>query len=505
MNKFLSLFFTLLIGLGIGAGGLWFYQQKHLEPSMEKMVSSEKKAEPKPLFYRNPMNPEITSPVPAKDHMGMDYIPVYADDEQAGKAPAGTVMIDPVTEQNIGVRTAEAQLRPLSHPIRTVGKISYDEERISRLHPKTEGWIEKLFIDKTGTRVSRNTMLLSIYSPQLVTSAQEYLLAKQSAKTLENSPFEDIRNSAKQMVDTARERLTLLDVPEHQIRDIEENGKIQKDLHIHSPFDGTVIQIGAREGQYVTPQTELYVLADLSKVWVIAQVYESDLPWVSEGDPVEMQLTALPGETFQGHLSYIYPYAEAETRTIKVRLVFDNPDRKLKPEMFANVTIHTQQQDNAITVPSEAIVRSGSKEQVFVLSAPGKFEPRQVRTGLSADGLTQILSGIKTGEQVVTSSQFLIDSESKLRESTAKMRPINNTTDSSMNDMSADDSAMSGMDMDSMQGSSNHTMSDDSHDMTTHQHNADSAMPDMQMDTMPMSDGESMTDGHHDMEAHQHD
>lgn len=460
MNKFLSVIITLIIGLAAGGGAVWYYLQQQ-PPAMEKMADEPvPKTEQKPLFYRNPMNPEITSPVPAKDHMGMDYIPVYADDNQKNNDPAGTVKIDPVTEQNIGVRSAEAKLMALSHPIRTVGKVSYDEERISRLHPKTEGWIEKLFIDKTGTRVSRNTMLLSIYSPQLVTSAQEYLLARQSAQTLENSPFEDISNSARQMVDTARERLTLLDVPEHQIRQIEETGKIQKDLHIHSPFDGTVIQIGAREGQYVTPQTELYVLADLSKVWVIAQVYESDLPWVSEGDPVDMQLTALPGETFHGHLSYIYPYAEAETRTIKVRLVFDNPDQKLKPEMFANVTIHTRQQDNAVTVPSEAIVRSGDHEQIFVVTAPGKFEPRKVRTGLTADGLTQILTGVKAGERVVTSSQFLIDSESKLRESTAKMQPMQDNP-ASTSEMSSD----SAMQIDDTEMDMN-----SSGDMEAHQH-----------------------------------
>jgi multidrug efflux pump subunit AcrA (membrane-fusion protein) len=337
-------------------------------------------------------------------------------------------------------------------------------------------------------------MLLSIYSPQLVTSAQEYLLARQSAKTLEDSPFEDISNSARQMVNTARERLTLLDVPEHQIRQIEETGEIQKDLHIHSPFDGTVIQIGAREGQYVTPQTELYVLADLSKVWVIAQVYESDLPWVSEGDPVDMQLTAIPGETFKGHLSYIYPYAEAETRTIKVRLVFDNPDRKLKPEMFANVTIHTRQQANAVTVPSEAIVRSGDHERLFVVTGPGKFEPRMVTTGLTADGLTQVLSGVEAGERVVTSSQFLIDSESKLRESTAKMQPMPDQQAETSDSPSAPPMQGEQTDMD-MQ---NHdAMNMDSQPA----HQADSSSDaDSQMDHAEMDMSQDR-----DMEAHNHD
>lgn len=420
MNKTTSILISLISGSLIGIGGLVTYQHFFTPPAE---IDEASPVEAKPLFYRNPMNPEVTSPVPAKDHMGMDYIPVY-ENQPSTPEKSGTVQIDPVTEQNIGVRTAKVKLSSLSHLIRTVGKVSYDEERISKLHPKTEGWIEKLFVDKTGTKVNKNAMLLSVYSPQLVTSSQEYLLAISSAKTLENSPFDDIRRSAQQMVTSARERLALLDVPEHQIHDMVKTGNIPKALHIHSPFNGTVINIGAREGQYVTPQTELYMLADLSKVWVIAQVYESDLPWVSENDAVDMQLTAIPGKTFQGRLSYIYPYAEAETRTIKVRMAFDNPDLLLKPDMFANITIHTKNQPDAITVPTESIIRSGDKDQVFVMRAPGQFEPRKVTIGLSADGMTQILDGLNVGEEVVTSSQFLIDSESKLNETTEKMRAI---------------------------------------------------------------------------------
>ena len=360
--------------------------------------------------------------MPAKDNMGMAYIPVYADTmTKTNNMPSGTVEIDPVTVQNMGVRTSTAKVTVLSHDIRTIGRVAYDEERITRLHPKTEGWIEKLFIDKTGTAVKKGTMLLSVYSPQLVSSAQEYLLALKSLETLKDSPFEEISIGAQQMVTTSRDRLKFLDVPEHQIREMERSGEIKKALHIHSPFNGIVINIGAREGQHVTPQTELYMLADLSKVWVFADVYESELPWVNVNDTVEMTLTGIPGKVFKGTLSYIYPYADAKTRTIKVRLEFDNTDLLLKPDMFANVIINTQLQQDAITIPSEAIVRSGERDQVFVVRAQGKFEPRIVTTGLSSNGLTQIIEGIDAEEEVVTSSQFLIDSESKLRESTAKM------------------------------------------------------------------------------------
>ena len=371
------------------------------------------------------MNPEITSPVPAKDEMGMDYIPVYADKDHDTEEPAGTVKIDPVTEQNIGVRTATANEQTLSRIIRTVGRVDYNEERITRLHPKTEGWIEKLFIDKTGEQVKKDTILLSIYSPQLVTSQQEYLLALNNLKVLKDSPYEDIRRGAEDMVQTSRERLELLDVPEHQIRELEKSRKIMKDLHIHSPFAGIVLNIGAREGQYVTPQTELFMLADLSRVWVIADIYEDELPWVHVGDEVQIELTGIPGRTFTGKLTYIYPYADPKTRTIKVRLEFNNPDLLLKPEMYANVTIQAQSQVDAVVIPSQAVVRSGIRDQVFVVRGQGKFEPREVKLGVSSEGKVQVLDGVKAGEEVVVSSQFLIDSESKLREATAKMLESN--------------------------------------------------------------------------------
>jgi len=377
--------------------------------------------QPKILFYRNPMNPSVTSPIPAKDNMGMDYLPVYAESEAKSDDSAGAVRIDAATVQNIGVRTALAKQTLLSHVVRAVGRVAYDEEHIVRLHPKTEGWIETLRADKTGQRVRKNEEVLSIYSPQLVASQQEYVLALNNLKVLEKSSIEDIRRGAVELVKSSRERLKLLDVPMHQLNDLTDSQSIKKSLHIHTPADGIVINIGAREGQYVTPETELYMIADLSTVWVYAEIYEYELPWVKEGDPVEMRLAGVPGRTFKGHLAFIYPYAEAKTRTIKVRLVFDNADLLLKPDMFAEVTIHAGKQVNAVVIPSEAVIRSGAQTQVLVVRSPGQFEPRQVTTGLSSNDDIAIIFGLTAGEEVVTSAQFLIDSESKLNEATSKM------------------------------------------------------------------------------------
>lgn len=374
----------------------------------------------KPLYYRNPMNPEITSPVPAKDHMGMDYVPVYADEESAD--PAGTVRIDPVTEQNIGVRTVIAERRNLAREIHTVGRIDYDERRITRLHPKTQGWIETLRVGTTGEAIERDEILLSIYSPQLVSSQQEYLLALRNLDALSASPFEDVRRGAVSLVNTSLERLRLLDVPEHQIEELKTTREVKKQLHIHSPTKGIVINVGAREGQFVTPQTELYMIADLSSVWVFVDLFEEEMPWVHVGDEAEMKISAVPGTAFIGKLTYIYPYAESKTRTIKARLEFQNPALQLKPDMFADITIDASPREATIVVPTEAIIRSGLRERVFVVRSAGKFEPREVEIGLSSGVATEILSGIAAGDEVVVSAQFLIDSESKLREAAAKMR-----------------------------------------------------------------------------------
>ncbi len=449
MNK--NIIGVAIITLALGAGGGYWLASQQQPAVTQSGQSAKAETERKPLFYRNPMNPEVTSPVPAKDNMGMDYVPVFADSGQSANEPAGTVRVDPVTVQNIGVRTALAERKTLSREVQSVGRVDYDEKRITRLHPKTEGWIGKLRVDETGEQVKKDEILLSIYSPQLVSSQEEYLLALNNMKILKDSPFPDIRRGAKNLLRSTRERLELLDVPEHQIRKLERTRKVMKFLHIHSPFDGIVVKIGARDGQYVTPQTEIYMIADLTRVWTYVDVYEYELPWIKVGDEAHMRLASLPGEEFSGKITYIYPYLEAKTRTIKVRLEFDNLDLKLKPDMFADVNIHASKQVNAIVIPSEAVLRTGSRNAVFVVRGPGRYEPRDVKLGISSEGLVQILDGVKEGEEVVTSAQFLIDSESKLREAAAKMMEVKKPTKADPRPaMDAESMDMKGMDMKGM-------------------------------------------------------
>lgn len=423
MNKLSVITAVIMLVMGISGGWLAkdYLHPATTHPQQDRghITHSEKNKEP--LFYRSPMNPSVTSPVPAKDPMGMDYVPVYADDNSEAGQPAGTVRIDPITQQNIGVRTTIVKKDILSHIVRTVGRVDYDEERIVRLHPKVEGWIETMRIDKTGEKVKKNQELLSIYSPQLVVSQQEYILALDSLRLLEQSPIEEIRRGAEELVISARERLKFLDVPEHQLQDLTQDHNIHKSLHIHTPASGIIVNIGAREGQYVTPATEIYMIADLSTVWVYADIYENELPWVRSGDLVEMRLAGIPGRVFRGHLAFIYPYAEAKTRTVKVRLDFKNTEWLLKPDMFAEISIYAGKQKNVLVIPSEAVIRSGTRDRVLVVRGAGKFEPRIITTGIASDGKVIVLDGLKEGEEVVTSAQFLIDSESNLREATAKM------------------------------------------------------------------------------------
>lgn len=409
---------TAIIALLIGGGiGYWFSFGKSTGSTAGQLSPSK----PKILFYRNPMNPAITSPTPAKDDMGMDYIPVYPEEKTGTVAPAGTVRIDPTIVQDMGVRTAAVKRVTLSRNIRTIGRVTIDEQRVARLHPKYEGWIEKLYVGETGEPVRKGSALLSVYSPQVVSTQEEYLLALDNEAQLKNSPFAEVRQSAESLLRSTKERLRLFDVPEHQIDQIKSGRRAIKGTLIDSSFNGIVMNIGAREGERITPETELYMIADLTRVWVIVDLYENDIPWVHTGDTAKMKVSGIPGRTFTGKLTYIYPYLEAKTRTVKARMEFDNPGLALKPEMFADVDIHSNRQVDAIVVPSEAIVRTGTRELVFIQRSHGQFEPRNVTVGVSSNGQTQIVSGLEPGEIVVTSSEFLIDSESKLKEATAKM------------------------------------------------------------------------------------
>jgi membrane fusion protein, copper/silver efflux system len=376
--------------------------------------------ERKVLYWRAPMNPGFISQKPGKSPMGMDLVPVYADAEDSGSAHA--IRIDPVTIQNMGIRTAAVTRAPLVKTIRTVGRIDYDEQLVSFVDTKFSGWIEELNVDETGQNVAKGQQLFAVYSPDLYAAQQEYLSAVQNLPRLQASAYAPAREEAAKLVEAAITKLKYFDVSDAQIEALRESGEIAKTLAIHSPNSGIVTEKMALEGMYVKPGMRLYTIADLTRVWVYVDIYEYQLPWIKMGQNAEMTLPYVPGRSFKGKVVYIYPYLEKQTRVIRVRLEFENPSLELKPGMYANVLLESELKRDAVLVPREAYIDSGTRQVAFVDLGNGKFAPRDLQVGVEAEGgMVEVLFGLDEGEIVVTSGQFMLDAESKLKEAVAKM------------------------------------------------------------------------------------
>ncbi len=370
------------------------------------------------LYYRAPMDPTYISPKPGKSPMGMDLIPVYAGEEAFG----ATVKINPTTVQNIGVRTAYAVQRDLHQNIRTIGRIDYDEAKTTHVHTKFTGWVEKTYVNTTGQKVKKGDTLLEIYSPQLVTAQEEYvdiyLRLLEAKKENRTSAIENLKST----LSSTRKRLENFDISRDQIDRLEKDQTIRKTLKIRSPFSGIVEKKHVQDGMAVKPGMNLYSISNISSVWVYADIYEYEVPWIQVGLNAKMMLSYIPGKEFIGKVEYVYPYLDSKTRTLKVRLSFPNEDNMLKPGMYANVNISTVPVRDAIAVPTESVMFSGTRNLVFIALGEGRFVPRDVVVGIeSGDGFYEIKEGLEAGETVVTSAQFLLDSESKLQESIAKM------------------------------------------------------------------------------------
>jgi len=373
---------------------------------------------------------ESTTPVAAKpeegkktsemDEMkGLTMESIQKEGKMEVVAP-GTVQISPEKQQLIGVKFGTAEMRPLEKVIRTVGRVDYDEKRIVTVSPKVGGWIEDLFVDFTGKFVKQGEPLLTIYSPELVSTQEEYLLAVQAKKSLSKSPFPEVVSSGDSLAESAKRRLKLWDISDDQIKALEETGQARKTLTLYSPFSGFVLEKTATKGMSVMPGMALFKLADLSVVWLMADIYEYELPFVRLGQQASIQLSYMPGEIFTGRAIYIYPSLNAETRTAKVRFEFTNPQGKLKPEMYANVEIKVRL-GQKLAVPEGAIIDTGIRQLAIIDKGNGYFEPREVKVGSKVEGYYEVIKGLKAGERVVTSANFLIDSESKLKEAVGGM------------------------------------------------------------------------------------
>ena len=331
-----------------------------------------------------------------------------------------TMFISPDRLQTIGVQFKKAAIRPLERTIRTVGLVEVDERQLEHVHTKIKGWIEKLYIKFTGEEVKKGQKLFEIYSPELVATQEEYLLALQSLRELGQSEFPEVARGAKDLLEATRRRFQLWDIRPNHIRDLEKTGKVLRTLPLHALISGFVLKIHVREGMYVTPEMEVYSLADLSNVWVLADLYEYEIQDVELAQEAAITLPYFPDEVFQGKVTYIYPVLEPKTRTVKVRFELPNPKWKLKPQMFANVEMKIPLGERLV-VPNTAVLDSGTEQLIFVDQGEGKFEPRNVKTGVRTRDWYEIIEGVKPGEQVVTYGNFLIDSESSLKAAKAMM------------------------------------------------------------------------------------
>jgi len=350
------------------------------------------------LFYRNPMDPAITSPVPRKDNMGMDYVPVYADEARSVATDGAVVTINPAVQQNMNVITERVTRRDISHRIRTVGYLDYDQEKMVSVTTKYPGFIEKTYVNYIGQPVRQGDPLFEIYAPELVQTEQELLSALRYATSLGAAP-EETRRRAEALLEAARLRLS-----------------------VTAPAGGVVMKrMPGLEGMAVRPGMELLHLADLSDLWLTVEIFEDQLPWLDVGSTATITMTYFPGETFHGRVRYIEPEVAQKTRTIQLTLEVPNRGSRLRVGMYATVIFEPVAAKDAIAVPSQAVLRTGERNVVIVALGDGRFAPREVRLGPQGGGFVQILEGLLDGDEIVTSAQFLIDSESNLREAIQKM------------------------------------------------------------------------------------
>ena len=407
----------IVIGMVIG-GFLTFGVYSFMAPTNSGEASSVVTAEKKPLYWVAPMDANYKRDKPGKSPMGMDLVPVYDDGGKGPDEGPGTIRISPDVVNNLGVRTAIVSYKSLHTEINTVGYVAYDEDKLVHIHPRVQGWIEKLYVKAIGDPVKKGQSLYEIYSPELVNAQEELLLAL------------DRKNS--RLISAAENRLSALQLPKSSIVKLKKTKKVQQTITFYSPQNGVVENLKIREGFYVKPGSTLMSIGDLSEVWVEAEVFERQAGQVKTGTPVSMTLDYLPGKTWQGKVDYIYPTLDAKTRTVKVRLRFKNEEGEFKPNMFAQIAIHTTGDEQALLIPKEALIRTGNQDRVVLALGEGSFKSVAVSVGRYDSESVEILEGVRDGEKVVSSAQFLLDSESSKSSDFKRMNSDVDEADASM-------------------------------------------------------------------------
>ncbi len=385
--------------------------------------AASKQGERKVLYWYDPMNPAHRTDKPGKAPDGMDLVPMYADtDESKENMPPGTVMISPAKQQLIGVRTAALERQHVQRKIRAVGRVTFDETKVSHIHTKVTGYVEDVFVDFVGKSIKKGDPLFTIYSPDLVSTQQEYLIALRGKNYLSDAPYPEISSGAESLLRSARERLRLWDVSDNDIQTLEKEGKVKRTLTMYSPATGIVTERAVfPQGRFVNPEMDLYTIVDLSTAWVLADIYEYEVPYVKVGQTATMHLSYFPGKSYVGNIAFINPTVDPKTRTAKVRLELPNPDLELKPEMFVDVELEIDY-GTQVVVPQEAVLDAGTEQVVFVAHGDGYFEPRKIQVGARVVDQVIVLDGLRPGETIVTSGNFLIDSESRLKSAMGGMK-----------------------------------------------------------------------------------
>lgn len=385
---------ALLIG-----GALGFTANQYFNGhDMSAMAATDNKASNEPLYWVAPMDPNYKRDKPGKSPMGMDLIPVYADDLAGANDKPGTVKIDPSVENNLGVKTAAVELAKLSPRIETVGYIAFDESQLWQTNVRVSGWVEKLYINAVGEQVKKGDVLFTLYSPELVKAQEELLNAKRTGRD--------------GLVKGATERLLSLGVDREQINQVIRRGKASQTIEIKALANGVIASLNIREGGYLSPAQAVISAGPLNEVWVDAEVFERQAHWLTNGSQASMTLDALPGKAWQGEVDYVYPILDPKTRTLRMRLKFANPNGELKPNMFANITLQPVSDSEVLTVPKSSVIRSGGMTRVVLAEGEGKYRSARIETGREADDKVEVLQGLNQGDRIVTSAHFMLDSES---------------------------------------------------------------------------------------------
>jgi len=412
---------ALLLAVAAVAAGAWWWT---LRPREERTAS----AQPA-VRYHCPMHPTIVSDRPGDCPICGMRLVVIQEEAEASQTPAAQpggvpgladVRISPRKQQLIGVKTSPVERAAFRRSIRAVGRVTYDETRLRSVHAKIAGYVETLFVNATGERVRAGQPLLEIYSPELLASQQEYLVALQARARSAGNSLPGAAGFGEELVASARRRLELLDIGDAEIRELETSGRTRRTLTLAAPVSGTVLKRSVAQGERIEPATTLLEIADLSRVWVIGSVYEYELPFVREGQRARMTLSYVPGRSFEGRVTLVYPTLDAATRTAQVRLEFPNPEGALKPDMYAEIELDSDLGER-LCVPASAVIETGIRSVVFVDRGEGRFEPREITIGLRLPDTYEVLSGVREGERVLSSGNFFVDSESKLKAALADM------------------------------------------------------------------------------------